>query len=88
MSSKISEFIANFSKERPDLSSGLSELQALYEGRLWHQLSIKLEELLSSKEFQLEEALITLYSGFVSEFISKLNQLKALKLLNSIYFKI
>lgn len=76
MVAKALQFLSSLREERPDLASDLDELCVLYEGKLWHQLSLKLESIVDSDGFKIGEALIRLYKHFVSDFGEKLNPLK------------
>ena len=76
MVSKALKFLTSLREERPDLASALDELCVLYEGKLWHQLSLKLENVVDDAGFQIGDTLISLYRHFVSEFGGKLNPLK------------
>jgi len=51
-------------------------LSDLYERKLWHQLTDKLEEIVRLPEYQDETVLTNLYEGFISDFELKLNLLR------------
>jgi len=70
------EFLQSLTEERPDLTSELTELRELYNGKLWHQLSLKLESIAEHVGFKAGDILPRLYSHFVADFGPKLNQLK------------
>ena len=76
MVAKALQFLASLREERPDLAADLDELCVLYEGSLWHQLSLKLESIVENEGFKVGDALIRLYQHFVSDFGDKLNPLK------------
>lgn len=76
MVAKVLQFLRNFKEERPDLAEDLEELGVLYEAKLWHQISLKLEALTERQGFGVGDAAVKLYKGFVSDFGRYLNQLK------------
>jgi len=76
MVAKALQFLSSLRDERPDLSSDLDDLAVLYEERLWHQLSVKLESVVQSPAFKIGHVLVRLYQNFISDFGSKLNQLR------------
>ena len=45
MASRPLEFVEQLAGEQPALAEDLAELRSLYERKLWHQLTLKLEEL-------------------------------------------
>lgn len=53
-------------------------------GRLWHQLTIKLEELVANPYFDKGTELVTLYENFIREFETKINQLRFVRIVLSI----
>lgn len=62
--------------ERPELAPALAELGQLYHQRLWHELTVRLEAMLDSPEFQTPGFLAALYENFISGFAHKINLLK------------
>lgn len=61
---------------QPELAEWYTSLADLYERKLWHQLTLKLEEFVALAVFQAGDALIQLYHNFISEFETKINLLK------------
>lgn len=61
---------------RPDLAEWYTALADLYERKLWHQLTIKLEQFVSLAVLQAGDALIQLYHNFITDFETKINLLK------------
>jgi|APGre2960657423_1045063.scaffolds.fasta_scaffold114274_1 26S proteasome regulatory subunit N9 len=76
------QFIRELQGERPALASALGELADLHERRLWHELTLKLEEVVAAPAFSApgDDVLVRLYSRFVCDFEAKLNQLKLSRL--------
>lgn len=60
----------------PELSEQLGAMKDLYERRLWHQLTMKLEECVALPAFQTGDLLIELYHNFVTDFEHKIAPLK------------
>lgn len=75
-SDKHVQFLEGMANQHPALADDLSELAGLYERKLWHQLTLKLEECSSKPAFQEGDVLVQLYDGFVDGFALKLNGLK------------
>jgi len=60
----------------PQIEKDLIEIQNYFENKLWHQLSLKLESLLRTQPVFKGQAAYELYSNFISQFDSRINQLK------------
>ena len=71
-------FLRELAAQRPDLAPALGELADLHERRLWHELTLRLEEVVGAPAFCApgDDVLVRLYGRFVSDFEAKLNQLK------------
>ncbi|XP_020598014.1 26S proteasome non-ATPase regulatory subunit 13 homolog B-like [Phalaenopsis equestris] len=61
---------------RPDLAEWYASLADLYQRKLWHQLTIKLEQFVALAVVQAGDALIQLYHNFITDFETKINLLK------------
>ncbi|KAK1285952.1 hypothetical protein QJS10_CPB20g01198 [Acorus calamus] len=61
---------------RPDLAEWYNSLADLYQKKLWHQLTLKLEQFVALAVFQAGDALIQLYHNFITDFETKINLLK------------
>eukprot|EP00249_Psilotum_nudum_P018257 c26716_g1_i1 orf=575-1735(-) len=61
---------------QPDLADWYTSFADLYERKLWHQLTLKLEQFVALTVFQAGDALIQLYHNFISDFETKINLLK------------
>jgi hypothetical protein len=61
---------------RPDLADWYASLADLYQRKLWHQLTLKLDQFLALAVVQAGDALIQLYNHFISDFETKINLLK------------
>lgn len=61
---------------RPDLAAWFVEMGDLYQRKLWHQLTTKLEQFLALAVLQAGDFMIQLYQNFISDFETKINLLK------------
>ncbi|KAM3402993.1 hypothetical protein ACQJBY_006650 [Aegilops geniculata] len=61
---------------RPDLADWYADLADLYQRKLWHQLTLKLDQFLQIPAAQTGDTLIQLYNNFISDFETKINLLK------------
>ncbi|CAI5467456.1 unnamed protein product [Closterium sp. Yama58-4] len=61
---------------RPDLAVWFADMGDLYQKKLWHQLTIKLEQFLALAVLQAGDIMIQLYQNFISDFETKINLLK------------
>jgi len=64
-----------------DLTSQYEELGALYDKKLWHELSLALESFLSNAQNQRQDNFLELYDSFLCSFETRLNLVKLAKLL-------
>ncbi|WCJ29116.1 hypothetical protein M5689_010773 [Euphorbia peplus] len=70
------EYLECLRKEHPELAEWYNSLGELYEKKLWHQLTLKLQQFVALPVFQAGDALIQLYDNFISDFETKINLLK------------
>jgi hypothetical protein len=70
------QFISASQEKRPDIVAELQELGELYSKKLWHQLTVKLEQFIEDDRFQRNGFLIALYQNFIAGFAHKINLLK------------
>ncbi|KAL3676938.1 hypothetical protein R1sor_026886 [Riccia sorocarpa] len=61
---------------QPELAEWYTSLADLYEQKLWHQLTLKLEQFVALPTLQAGDILIQLYHNFISDFETKINLLK------------
>uniref|UniRef100_A0A061RB77 26S proteasome regulatory subunit N9 n=1 Tax=Tetraselmis sp. GSL018 TaxID=582737 RepID=A0A061RB77_9CHLO len=76
MAGKQIDFLEGLQLQRPELGQIFKRLAELYQAKLWHQLTLQLEEAIAQPEFQEGDLLIQLYNNFVSEIAQKINLLK------------
>lgn len=60
----------------PDLAEDIQEFANLYQRKLWHQLTLKVEACFHSSAFNRGDIPVRLFKGFVSDFGHKINFLK------------
>ncbi|KAJ6814054.1 26S proteasome non-ATPase regulatory subunit 13-like protein B [Iris pallida] len=70
------EYLESQRNKQPELSEWYSSLAELYERKLWHQLTAKLEQFVALAVVQAGDALIQLYHNFITDFETKINLLK------------
>ncbi|KAL6651311.1 hypothetical protein ACP70R_010236 [Stipagrostis hirtigluma subsp. patula] len=70
------EFLEAQRATRTELAEWYAALGDLYQRKLWHQLTIKLDQFLALPVVQAGNALIQLYNHFISDFGTKINLLK------------
>lgn len=71
-----SEYLESLRNAHPELSEWYNTLADLYQRKLWHQLTLKLEQFVALPVFQAGDALIHLYNNFITDFETKINLLK------------
>lgn len=76
--------MANLASQNPELAAKYQELSDLFERRLWHNLTVKLAELVNLLTQFHKLALIPLYFDFIKHFESKLNQLSFIHIILNI----
>ncbi|GLI63498.1 hypothetical protein VaNZ11_006480 [Volvox africanus] len=62
--------------EFPDLSDDIQELASLYQRKLWHQLTLKIEACFHSSAFNRGDIPVRLFQQFIMDFGHKVNFLK------------
>ncbi|KAJ5078966.1 26s proteasome non-atpase regulatory subunit 13 [Anaeramoeba ignava] len=70
------ETLQILSEQIPQLQGDFAIIQQLYEKKLWHQLTEKLDELMTNPVFRIGDILQTFYTGFLMKIETKLNPLK------------
>lgn len=72
-SQAILAFLQSCGEAKPSLAPAYAQMGELYKRKLWHQLTVALEELVGNEEAASQ--LIGVYDTFVSDFKNKLNEL-------------
>ncbi|GKV10622.1 hypothetical protein SLEP1_g21962 [Rubroshorea leprosula] len=70
------QYLESLRESHPELSDWYNCLADLYQKKLWHQLTLKLEQFIALAIFQAGDALIQLYHNFITDFETKINLLK------------
>ncbi|XP_015574512.1 26S proteasome non-ATPase regulatory subunit 13 homolog A [Ricinus communis] len=70
------QYLESLRNAHPELAEWYNSLADLYQKKLWHQLTLKLEQFVALAVFQAGDALIQLYHNFISDFETKINLLK------------
>ncbi|BBH02790.1 Proteasome component domain protein [Prunus dulcis] len=70
------QYLESLRNAHPELSDWYNSLADLYQKKLWHQLTLKLEQFVALAVFQAGDALIQLYHNFITDFETKINLLK------------
>ncbi|MBA0584227.1 hypothetical protein Gorai_015051, partial [Gossypium raimondii] len=70
------QYLDSLRNEHPELADWYNSLADLYQKKLWHQLTLKLEQFVGLTVFQAGDALIKLYRNFITDFETKINPLK------------
>ncbi|KAE8677533.1 26S proteasome non-ATPase regulatory subunit 13-like protein B [Hibiscus syriacus] len=70
------QYLESIQNEHPELADWYNSLADLYQKKLWHQLTLKLDQFVALSAFQAGDALIKLYHNFITDFETKINPLK------------
>ncbi|KAM1909450.1 hypothetical protein ACFX13_038204 [Malus domestica] len=70
------QYLESLRNAHPELAEWYNSLADLYQRKLWHQLTLKLEQFVALAVFQAGDALIQLYHNFITDFETKINLLK------------
>jgi len=79
MTVKPLDFLEELALSEPSLAPDLSELANLYQRKLWHQLTLKLDACFQQPDFNKGDVPVRLYHGFIADFGAKINLLKLAK---------
>jgi len=63
-------------ESRPDAAEAIQILEPLLERKLWHQLTVAVEEEMSKPWLQVDDSLVMFYDQFIKEFELKINPIK------------
>ncbi|CAN8246005.1 unnamed protein product [Cochlearia groenlandica] len=70
------QYLESLKNSQPELGEWYTSLADLYQKKLWHQLTLKLEQFIALSVFQAGDALIQFYNNFITDFETKINLLK------------
>ena len=75
-SAQVDAFLNGQASKQPELAELFAELRSFYERKLWHELTMKLEEAVALPAFQQGDLLIQLYHNFLVDFEHRISPLK------------
>lgn len=70
------QYLDSLRTAHPELSDWYNTLSDLYQRKLWHQLTQKLEQFVALAVFEVGDTLIQFYHNFIADFETKINLLK------------
>ncbi|CAF4570941.1 unnamed protein product, partial [Didymodactylos carnosus] len=75
------EAYLNEQKQGGPLINEWLELESLYQRRLWHELTLKVNSIVHREELQQGDQLLKLYENFISDFEHRINQLQLVEII-------
>jgi len=79
MSSSVVEYLESQKGAHPDIQDVYAQFIDLYRKKLYHQLTVKIEEFVTLPQVQSNEELFQFYTKFIRDFETKLNPLTLVK---------
>jgi 26S proteasome regulatory subunit N9 len=76
MADKYMQWAESAAGNHPERAAVLAEFGELYNNKLWHQLTLRLEAAIEDPSFASDGFLVDLYSNFIAGFAHKINLLK------------
>ncbi|KAJ0183029.1 hypothetical protein K1T71_001005 [Dendrolimus kikuchii] len=76
----VNDFLTKKQSADPELAADWSKLEELYNKKLWHQLTLKVQELVTHSSLQKGDNLIQLYNNFLTTFENKINPLSLVEI--------
>ncbi|EEB19546.1 26S proteasome non-ATPase regulatory subunit, putative [Pediculus humanus corporis] len=77
----VSQYLQARQSESPkEIASDWAKLEELYNKKLWHQLTLKVEEFVKNPALQKGDALIKLYNNFIYVFENRINPLSLVEI--------
>ena len=76
MSAAVESWLTAQASGSPPLAAQYDALRELYDRKLWHQLTMKLEEIVAMPDFQSGDRLVQLYHNFVVDLQHRENGLR------------
>lgn len=70
------QYLEDLQTRQPALATRITEFADLYQRKLWHQLTVSMEESLAVPEFRNADVLIPFYNEFIAVFAHKMNPLR------------
>ncbi|GBP73727.1 26S proteasome non-ATPase regulatory subunit 13 [Eumeta japonica] len=76
----VSDYLSKKQAADPNLAQDWAKLEELYNKKLWHQITIKLEQFVKHPSLQTGDNLIQLYNNFLTTFENKINPLSLMEI--------
>lgn len=76
----VNDFLSKKQSAEPDLAADWAKLEELYNKKLWHQLTLKVQELVNQPSLKSGDNLIQLYNNFINTFENKINPLSLIEI--------
>ncbi|KAL4712099.1 hypothetical protein ACJJTC_010960 [Scirpophaga incertulas] len=76
----VNDFLSKKQASEPDIATAWANLEENYNKKLWHQLTLKLLELVNHANLQKGDNLIQLYNNFLVTFENKINPLSLIEI--------
>lgn len=80
MSQAVLDFLESRKSVHPELQDQYAQFADLYRKKLYHQLTLKIEEFVTLPQVQPEEELVQFYNRFIKDFEAKLNPLSLVRI--------
>ncbi|CAK1546555.1 unnamed protein product [Leptosia nina] len=77
----VNDFLSKKQASDPDLAADWAKLEELYNKKLWHQLTLKVQDLVIHPSLQANDNLIQLYNNFITTFENKINPLSLVEII-------
>ncbi|XP_059046792.1 26S proteasome non-ATPase regulatory subunit 13 isoform X2 [Achroia grisella] len=76
----VNDYLSKKQSTELDLAAEWAKLEELYNKKLWHQLTLKVQELVNQPSLKSGDNLIQLYNNFLSTFENKINPLSLIEI--------
>jgi len=80
MSQAVLDFLESGKSAHPDLQEQYAQFADLYRKKLYHQITLKIEEFVKQPQVQPDEELVQFYNKFIKDFEVKLNPLSLVRI--------
>jgi 26S proteasome regulatory subunit N9 len=81
MSSRVETYLNERKSVDNVLANEWLELESLYQSRLWHELTLRVQSLVHRDELQQGDQLLRFYENFLSDFEHRINQLALVEII-------
>ncbi|CAH2056042.1 unnamed protein product, partial [Iphiclides podalirius] len=76
----VNDFLSKKQAADPELAADWAKLEELYNKKLWHQVTLKLQDFVNYPSLQSGDNLIQLYNNFITVFENKINPLSLVEI--------